>query len=145
MCSSPRAKCRTALLTRFLIPQATDSFAAGLKKRRAMLGDAHVDRAMASSTGFTAAFQELITRYPWGTIWSRPGLDDRTRRLLVLTATGALGRWEEFRLHLHTGLQHGLEPCDIEEALLQLAVYAGVPAANTGFQIAVDELARRSA
>jgi 3-oxoadipate enol-lactonase/4-carboxymuconolactone decarboxylase len=101
-----------------------------------------VDRAIAATTQFNAAFQELITRFAWGTVWSRPGLDERTRRLLVLTATAALGRHEEFRMHVRAGLANGLEPCDIEEALLQLGVYAGVPAANTAFQIAAEEMAK---
>ena len=114
----------------------------GLAKRRAILGDAHVDRAIANTTPFTKDFQQLITDYAWGTIWQRPGLDDRTRRLLVLTATAALGRWEEFRLHLRTGLAHELEPCDLEEVLMQLAIYAGVPAANHGFHIASEELTK---
>jgi len=131
----------TAALLRFLLPAPPDTLAFGFEKRRAALGDAHVDGAIAATTDFTSAFQELITRYAWGTVWQRPGLDDRTRRLLVLTATAAMGRWEEFRLHLRTGLAHGLEPCDIEEALLQLAVYAGVPAANTGFHLAAEEMA----
>ena len=84
-----------------------------------------------------ARFQDLITRYAWGDIWSRPGLDLRTRRLLVLAITAATGRWEEFRLHVRTGLAHELEWCDLEEVLLQTAVYAGVPAANTGLALAV--------
>ncbi len=112
----------------------------GEAMRRAILGDQHVDRAIANTTGFTSDFQELITSYAWGTIWQRPGLDARTRRLLVLTTTAAMGRWEEFRLHVRTGLAHELEACDLEELLLQLAIYAGVPAANTGFQIATEEL-----
>ncbi len=132
----------TDALLRFLAPAAGHAPASGLKKRRAILGDAHVDRAIASATDFTRAFQELITQYAWGAVWQRPGLDDRTRRLLTLTAAAALGRWEEFRLHVRTGLERELEPCDLEEALLQLAVYAGVPAANTGFQIAAEELAK---
>ncbi|MGF2075444.1 carboxymuconolactone decarboxylase family protein, partial [Enterococcus casseliflavus] len=87
----------------------------------------------------------LITRYVWGEIWTRPGLDHMTRRLLVLTTTASLGRWEEFRLHLTAGLAHDLEWCDVEEVLLQVAVYAGVPAANTAFHIAQEaHLARRS-
>src|SRR5262249_43028642 len=90
-------------------------------------------------------FQELITRYAWGTIWTRPLLDVRTRRLLVLATTAALGRWEEFRLHVRTGLNRDLEWCDLEEVLLQTAVYAGVPAANTGFHTAVDEAERARA
>ena len=130
-------------LLRFLAPAAGHAPASGVKKRRAILGDAHVDRAIASTTDFTRAFQELITQYAWGAVWQRPGLDDRTRRLLVLTAAAALGRWEEFRLHVRTGLERELEPCDLEEALLQLAVYAGVPAANTAFQIAAEELAKQ--
>lgn len=137
-----RPRSFTAALLRFLLPAPIDALASGTEKRRKILGAAHVDRARAATTDFTRAFQELITRYAWGAIWQRPGLDDRTRRILVLTATAALGRWEEFRLHVRTGLERELEPCDIEEALLQLALYAGVPAANTGFQIAAEELAK---
>ena len=106
------------------------------------LGDAHVDRSIASSTDFTRDFQELITRFAWGTIWTRPGLDHRTRRLLVLAITASMGRWEEFRLHLGAGLERELEWPDIEEVLLQTAVYAGVPAANTGFHIATEQTRR---
>jgi 3-oxoadipate enol-lactonase/4-carboxymuconolactone decarboxylase len=131
-----------AALARFLMPAPADTLAAGTARRRAVLGDAHVDRAIAATTDFNRAFQELITRYAWGTVWQRPGLDDRTRRLLVITATGALGRWEEFRMHVRTALAGGLEPCDLEEALLQLALYAGLPAANNGFQIAAEEMAK---
>jgi alkylhydroperoxidase/carboxymuconolactone decarboxylase family protein YurZ len=108
--------------------------------RRAVLGDEHVDRSISTATAFTREFQQLITRFAWETIWTRPGLDRRTRRLLVLTATAALARWEEFRLHVKTGLASELEPVDLEELLLQLAVYAGVPAANTAFHIAQEEL-----
>ena len=97
-------------LLRFLAPAAGHAPASGVKKRRAILGDAHVDRAIASTTDFTRAFQELITQYAWGAVWQRPGLDDRTRRLLVLTAAAALGRCEEFRLHVRTGLERELEP-----------------------------------
>jgi 3-oxoadipate enol-lactonase/4-carboxymuconolactone decarboxylase len=123
----------------FLLPRADGSMDRGMPIRRAVLGDAHVDRSIAATTDFTRAFQELVTRFAWGTIWARPGLDHRTRRLLVLTATAALGRWEEFRLHVRTGLARELEPRDLEEVLLQLAVYAGVPAANTAFQIVGEE------
>lgn len=137
-----RPRSFTAAMTGLLLPPAADTRAAGMAKRRANLGDAHVDRAAAAATDFTRAFQELITQYAWGTIWQRPGLDDRTRRLLVLTAAAALGRWEEFRLHVRTGLERELEPCDLEEALLQLAIYAGVPAANTGYQIAAEEMGK---
>jgi 3-oxoadipate enol-lactonase/4-carboxymuconolactone decarboxylase len=131
----------SAALLRFLWPAPTDPLAAGFEKRRAMLGDAYVDRAVAATTDFTRAFQDLVTRYAWGTVWQRPGLDDRTRRLLTLTATAAIGRWDEFRMHVHAGLAAGLEPCDLEEVLLQLALYAGLPAANTGFHIASEEMA----
>ena len=131
----------------FLQPKAKsseDSLELGFNVRRKVLGDAHVDRAIANKTAFTEDFQELITKYAWGTIWSRPGLDHRTRRLLVLVTTAALGRWEEFRLHVSAGLLHGLEICDIKESLLQTAIYAGVPAANTAFHIAQEEIDRFS-
>ncbi len=131
----------TALLD-FLLPKANsqDSFQAGMKVRRQVLGAEHVERSLANATDFNRDFQELITRYAWGSVWTRPGLDHRTRRLLVLAVTAALGRWEEFRLHLRAALAHGLEACDVKETLLQVAVYAGVPAANTAFQIAKEEL-----
>jgi 3-oxoadipate enol-lactonase/4-carboxymuconolactone decarboxylase len=130
----------TAALFGFLLPVAPGSRDAGMTVRRAVLGDAWVDRAISRTTDFTRDFQELITAYAWGTIWTRPGLDHRTRRLLVLTATAALGRWEEFRLHVRTGFAHELEPTDLKEVLLQLAVYAGVPAANAAFHIASEVL-----
>jgi 3-oxoadipate enol-lactonase / 4-carboxymuconolactone decarboxylase len=132
-----------AALFSFLKPRASASdevLQSGFEVRRKVLGDEHVDRAIAGTSDFTADFQTLITQYAWGTIWTRPGLDRRTRRLLVLATMAALGRWEEFRLHVGTGLQHGLEVCDIKEALLQTAVYAGVPAANTAFHIAKEEI-----
>jgi 4-carboxymuconolactone decarboxylase len=113
-------------------------FEAGMKVRRAVLGDAHVDKSLASAAR-SDDFQDLITRYAWGTIWTRPGFDIRTRRLLVLAMTAAMGRWEEFRLHVRTGLPRELEWCDIEDVLLQAAIYAGVPAANTGFHCANEE------
>jgi 3-oxoadipate enol-lactonase/4-carboxymuconolactone decarboxylase len=131
----------TAALLEFLLPKSNvDSLHAGFEVRRAVLGDAHVDKAIASTTEFTREFQELITRYAWGTIWSRPQLDQRTRRLLVLAITASLGRWEEFSLHLRAGLATDLELCDLKEVLLQAAVYAGVPAANTAFQIAAEQI-----
>ena len=129
-----------AALTRFLLPVPPDTLAGGFERRCAILGRTYVEGAVAATTDFSRAFQELITRFAWGTVWQRPGLDDRTRRLLVLTATAALGRWEEFRMHVRTSLAGGLERCDLEETLLQLAVYAGLPAANTGFQIAIQEM-----
>jgi 3-oxoadipate enol-lactonase / 4-carboxymuconolactone decarboxylase len=133
----------TALLD-FLLPKTNsqDSFQAGMKVRRQVLGAEHVERSLTNATDFNRDFQELITRYAWGSVWTRPGLDHRTRRLLVLAVTAALGRWEEFRLHLRAALSHGLEACDVKETLLQVAVYAGVPAANTAFQIAREELDR---
>jgi 3-oxoadipate enol-lactonase/4-carboxymuconolactone decarboxylase len=124
----------------FLIPSANDTLVAGYRVRRQMLGDAYVDAAIAKTTEFTRDFQELITRYAWGTIWTRPGLDLRTRRLLALSVTAALGRWEEFRMYVRTGLEHQLEPCDLKEVLLQAAIYAGVPVGNTGFKIAKEEI-----
>ncbi len=129
----------TAAVARFALPAPAPLEAAGEAMRRAVLGDAHVDRAMAETTPQTRDFQDLLTRYAWGTIWTRPGLDVRTRRLLVLAITAANGRWEEFRLHVRTGLTRELEWCDLEEVLLQTAIYAGVPAANTGFQLAAAE------
>jgi 3-oxoadipate enol-lactonase / 4-carboxymuconolactone decarboxylase len=130
----------TAALLEFVLQPNVDSLHAGFEVRRAVLGDAHVDKAIASTTEFTREFQELITRYAWGTIWSRPQLDQRTRRLLVLAITASLGRWEEFSLHLRAGLATDLELCDLKEVLLQAAVYAGVPAANTAFQIAAEQI-----
>lgn len=103
----------------------------GMKQRRAVLGDAWVDRANSKLSGFNREFQELITRYAWGEIWSRPGLDRKTRSCMVLTTCIALGRWEEFRLHVRAAFNNGLTQDDIKEVILQSAVYAGVPAANT--------------
>ncbi|MGC2170601.1 MAG: 3-oxoadipate enol-lactonase [Candidatus Sulfotelmatobacter sp.] len=138
-----RPRSFTAALLEFLQPAAEDAIdrlEAGYAIRRAVLGDAHVDRAIAGTNDFNREFQELITRYAWGTIWTRPGLEPRSRRLLVLAMMASLGRWEEFRLHVHAGLRHGLEPCDLKEVLLQTAIYAGVPAANRGFHVASEEI-----
>lgn len=138
-----RAHSFTTALLEFLLPQpnaTADTLQAGFEVRRAVLGEAHVAKAIAGTTEFTKEFQELITRYAWGTIWSRPQLDRRTRRLLVLAVTASLGRWEEFALHLRAGLASDLELCDLKEVLLQTAVYAGVPAANTGFKIAAEQV-----
>jgi 3-oxoadipate enol-lactonase/4-carboxymuconolactone decarboxylase len=128
----------SAALHAFLPTERTDGRESGMRVRRTVLGDAHVDQALESASS-TPEFQDFITRYAWGTIWTRPGFDVRTRRLLVLAMTAAMGRWEEFRLHVRTGLARELEWCDIEEVLLQAAVYAGVPAANTGFHVAAEE------
>jgi 3-oxoadipate enol-lactonase/4-carboxymuconolactone decarboxylase len=131
----------TAALMDLLQPApAHDTIDAGFAVRRAVLGDTHVDRAIATSNEFNREFQDLITRYAWGAIWTRPGLSPHTRRLLVLATMAALGRWEEFRLHVRAGLQHELEVCDLKEVLLQTAIYAGVPAANTGFHVASEEI-----
>jgi 3-oxoadipate enol-lactonase/4-carboxymuconolactone decarboxylase len=136
-----RPKSFSGALLEFLNPrQNVDPLEAGFAVRRKVLGDAHVDRAINATTELTQDFQDLITRYAWGTIWTRPGLDWRTRRLLVLAMMAALGRWEEFRLHISSGLSHGLEPCDIKEVLLQTAIYAGVPAANTAFHVVAEEI-----
>jgi len=134
----------TAALFEFLAPKdvAADSLEAGYEVRRAVLGNDHVDRATAAATDFTREFQQLITRYAWGAIWTRPGLSRRTRRLLVLAIAAALGRWEEYRLHVRTGLMGELELPDLKEVLLQTAIYAGVPAANTGFHLANEEMER---
>lgn len=118
----------------------SDPLEVGLRVRREVLGDQHVERSIAQATDLTHDFQSLLTRYAWGSVWARPGLDRRTRRLLTLGIMAALGRWEEFRLHLRAGLEHGLEPCDVRELLLQAAIYAGAPAANTGFHIAQEEM-----
>ena len=128
----------SAALLKFLMPAAADQQQSGTAMRRAVLGDAHVDRAIASTTDFNRDFQDLITRFAWDAIWTRPGLDRRTRRLLVLAITASMGRWEEFRMHLQAGINDDLEWTDVEELLLQTAVYAGLPAANTGFHIAME-------
>ncbi len=143
-----RPRSFTTALLDFLLPTASGDpsrmEAAGFAMRRAMLGDAYVDRAIARTTDFNRDFQQLITRYAWGSVWTRPGLDARTRRMLALAITASLGRSEEFRLHVRTGLAHELEPCDLEELLLQTAIYAGVPAANAGFAVAIEELSNAS-
>ena len=132
-----RPRSFTAAVLQFLLPADPDTYEAGMRVRRRVLGNAHVDRASAAPA--SADFQDLITRYAWGAIWTRPGLDQRTRRLLALGMTAALGRWEEFRMHVRTGLASELEWCDLEEVLLQAAIYAGVPVANSGFHHASEE------
>ena len=110
--------------------------ARGMETRRAVLGDEHVDRAIERTTTFTEDFQDLITRYAWGEIWSRPGLDRRTRSCITLTALVAGGREHELEMHVRAALRNGLTPDEIGEVLLQCAVYCGVPAANGAFAIA---------
>ena len=110
--------------------------AAGMRTRREVLGDAHVDRAVAETTEFTAAFQDFITRYAWGELWSRPGLSRPERSMITIAMLAALGRESELTLHVRAGLRNGLTADDIREVLMQVAVYAGVPAANRAFAIA---------
>lgn len=114
---------------------------AGMKVRREVLGDAHVDRAVESTTEFTAPFQELITRYAWGSVWARDGLDRRTRSSITLALLAALGREGELAMHVRAARRNGLSPQEISEVLLHTAVYAGVPAANAAFAIAQRVLA----
>ncbi|QCI62857.1 4-carboxymuconolactone decarboxylase [Phreatobacter stygius] len=118
-----------------------ERFEAGLKVRRAVLGDAHVDRSLAARDSFTTEFQDLITRYAWGEIWTRPGLDHKTRSYLVLAMTASMGRWEEFRLHCRASFANGVTTDEIKEVLLQIAIYAGVPAANTAVKEAKEVFA----
>jgi len=117
-----------------------DAYERGMKVRREVLGGEHVDAAVERTSEFTADFQDLITRYAWGEIWTRPGLDRRTRSAITLTALIALGRFEELRMHLRAALRNGLEEDEIKEVLLQSAIYCGVPAANTAFAVAQEVL-----
>ena len=116
---------------------------AGMKVRREVLGDAHVDRATAGATSFTEDFQNLITRYAWGDIWTRPGLDRRTRSAITLAMLATLHHDGELGLHVRAALRNGLTAEEIREVLLQVGIYAGVPAANRAFavaqQVLVDE------
>jgi 4-carboxymuconolactone decarboxylase len=108
----------------------------GMKVRREVLGDEHVDRAIGRTTEFTADFQDFIIRYAWGEIWSRPGLDRKTRSCITLTALVALGSLDELELHVRAAVRNGLTEREIGEVFLQSAVYCGVPAANSAFAIA---------
>jgi 4-carboxymuconolactone decarboxylase len=110
----------------------------GMKTRRSVLGDAHVDRALKNRTKFNEPFQDLITRYAWGEIWNRPGLPKKTRSLLTLSMLVALNRGEEFRMHVKAALSIGVSRDEIQELLLQAAVYCGVPAANAAFHLAEE-------
>jgi len=131
----------TAAVLDFVRFDQRDTITKGFEVRRRVLGGAHVDKSIAGTTDFTREFQDLITRYAWGEIWSRPLLDDRTRRMIVLALMAAMGRWEEFRMHLNAGLTHELEDCDVKEVLLLVALYAGLPAANTAFHYAQQQVA----
>ena len=113
----------------------------GMSVRRAVLGDEHVDRAVANTTAFTEPFQDFITRYAWGDIWSRPGLSRAERSIVTLTALAVLRQDEELAMHLRAALRNGLTPEQIREVLLQVAVYAGVPAGNRAFAVAQRALA----
>lgn len=113
-----------------------DAFEAGMRVRREVLGDEHVDRALERATDLTAPFQELITRFAWGSVWTRDGLDRRTRSAITLAVLVALGREQELELHVRAARRNGLTPEEIGEVLLHTAVYAGVPAANAAYAIA---------
>src|SRR5262245_32932924 len=115
-------------------------YARGLRVRRSVLGDDHVDEALRRRTPLTADFQDLITRYAWGEIWTRPGLPRTTRSLVTLAAMVAQNRTEELRMHLRAALRNGVTRDQIKEVLLQMAVYCGVPAANSAFQVAAEVL-----
>jgi 4-carboxymuconolactone decarboxylase len=108
----------------------------GMRTRREVLGDEHVDRATEGTTEFTREFQEFITRYAWGEIWTRPGLDRKTRSAITLTALIALGHDDELAMHVRAALRNGMNAEEIKEVILQSAIYCGVPAANTAFKIA---------
>ena len=114
----------------------------GMKVRRAVLGDAHVDRSLQHRTPFNEAFQDLLTRYAWGEIWSRPGLSRQIRSMLTLAMMVALNRPEELRLHLRAALNNGVSRDEIQEVLLQAAIYCGVPAANSAFYAAEEVFAQ---
>jgi len=118
---------------------------AGTKVRRQVLGDAHVDRASAQTTPLTAEFQDLITRYAWGEIWTRPGLPRHTRSLLTIGLMVALNRADELKLHVRAAFNNGVTKDEIKEVILQCAIYAGVPAANTAFHLAEEGFAQMDA
>lgn len=118
--------------------------AAGLRTRREVLGDEHVDRAVAGTTDFTADFQDFITRYAWGEVWRGPGLSRPERSMITLAVLAALGRDEEFALHVRAAIRNGLTAADIGEVLLHVAVYAGVPAANRAFALAARAMQNSS-
>ncbi len=117
----------------------------GMNVRREVLGDAHVDRSLADKTPFNETFQDLITRYAWGEIWSRPGLPRHTRSLLTLAMLIALNRGDEFRMHVRASAENGVTREEIKELLLQSAIYCGVPAANTAFHLAEEVFAEMDA
>jgi 4-carboxymuconolactone decarboxylase len=119
-------------------------YEAGMKARRDVLGDEHVDRALAGATEFSTPFQDFITRYAWGTVWTREGLDRRTRSCITLAVLAALGHEQELALHVRAARRNGLSEEEISEVLLHTAVYAGVPAANAAYAVAQRVLAEDS-
>jgi 4-carboxymuconolactone decarboxylase len=119
-------------------------YEAGMKARREVLGDEHVDRALAGATEFSTPFQDFITRYAWGAVWTREGLDRRTRSCITLAVLAALGHEQELALHVRAARRHGLSEEEISEVLLHTAVYAGVPAANAAYAVAQRVLAEDS-
>ena len=134
-----------ALIVRHVLgPEGPDEMSEGMKVRREVLGDEHVDRAIAGTTDLTRDFQELITDYAWGSIWTRPGLDRRSRSIITLTALIARGHDEELAMHLRAALRNGLTVDEIKEVILQSAIYCGVPDANTAFRIAQQVLEEQS-
>jgi 4-carboxymuconolactone decarboxylase len=116
------------------------AYEAGLAVRRRILGDAHVNRSIDNATGFDEEFQEFITRHAWGDVWTRPGLDHRTRSLITIAMLAAGGHHEELNLHVRATRNTGATPAEIKEVLLQVAIYAGMPAANAAFRIAKSAL-----
>ncbi|MEJ2598767.1 MAG: 4-carboxymuconolactone decarboxylase [Anaerolineales bacterium] len=125
-----------------------DKFERGMKIRRAVLGDAHVDRAEANQTPFDADFQRFITESAWGSVWTRPGLDRRTRHLITLAILAALGKEHELAMHIRATQNTGVTQAELKEVFLQIAIYAGVPSANTAFSVAkrvYAELSRKEA
>ena len=122
-----------------------ERYESGLKVRREVLGDAHVDKSLSKQNEFNQPFQDLITRYAWGEIWSRPGLPRHTRSLITLAMLVALNRTDEFRLHLRAAVNNKVSRAEIQELLLHSAVYCGVPAANTAFHIAAEVFAEMEA
>ncbi|SKY09932.1 4-carboxymuconolactone decarboxylase [Gordonia sp. w5E2] len=116
----------------------------GMAVRREVLGDAHVDRATSAATDLTREFQEFITEYAWGTIWTRPGLDRRSRSMITLTALIARGHHEELAMHLRAARRNGLTLDEIKEVIMQSAIYCGVPDANTAFRIAQQTFAEEA-
>lgn len=124
------------------------TYEAGLAVRRRILGDPHVNRALKNTTAFDAEFQEMITRHAWGDIWTRPGLDHRTRSIVTIALLATLGRDEELKLHIRATRNTGATADDVKEVLMQVAVYAGVPAANSAFRVAkaaFEEMAKEDA